>query len=130
LNYDSEAFSEDGWYCTGDIVEQDEDGYIKIIGRKSDIINVGGLKVYPNEVESIIEQIDGVLDVFVFGKENSISGNIVCAKIVSKSNNFQEQGVLKKQIRKVCQEKLEKFKVPAMIIFNDLKINDRGKRKR
>jgi len=75
LNHES-PFTEDGWFKTGDAVEVDGE-YIRILGRKSEIINVGGEKVYPAEVESVILQMDGVEDAIVTGAENPIIGKIV-----------------------------------------------------
>ena len=60
--------------------EHDTD-YIKILGRRSEIINVGGEKVYPQEVENVIQEIDNVSDVTVYGEKNNILGNIVCATV-------------------------------------------------
>ena len=57
LNSSMDSFTEDGWFKTGDLVEATEDGYIKIIGRNKEVINVGGEKVLPNEVESVILEI-------------------------------------------------------------------------
>jgi len=71
-------FTKDGWFKTGDAVEVDGD-YIKILGRKSELINVGGEKVYPQEVESVIQEIENVAEVRVYKEKNSIIGNIVCA---------------------------------------------------
>ena len=74
LNAES-PFTDDGWFVTGDQVLQKDD-YIKILGRKSEIINVGGEKVYPQEVENIILQADYVSEVIVYG-EKTLVGNIV-----------------------------------------------------
>lgn len=125
VNHSNENFKTDGWYATGDLVEEDEEGYIKIIGRKNKIINVGGLKVLPSEVENIINQVEGVIDSTVFAQENNISGNIVCAKVFTLLNDHQE---LKIRIKKHCRENLEKYKVPIKINFSDFKITERGKK--
>ena len=125
LNHKNSSFIKDGWFKTGDIVETNEKGYIKIIGRKNKIINVGGLKVMPNEVESIINSIDEVIDSTVYGEPNNITGNIVCAKIVTKTDNKPE---LKKKIKKLCISKLDKYKIPVRINFSDLEMNSRGKK--
>ena len=74
-------FTDDGWYNTGDAVEVDGE-YIKVLGRKSECINVGGEKVYPVEVENVIQEIGNVADVRIYGETNPITGNIVCAKIM------------------------------------------------
>src|SRR5947209_16819005 len=72
-------FTEDGWFRTGDAVEVDGE-YIRICGRKSEIINVGGEKVYPAEVESVLQLIAGVADVVVSAEKSPLTGQMVQAK--------------------------------------------------
>lgn len=109
-------FTEDGWFKTGDAVEVDKD-YIKVLGRKSELINIGGEKVYPAEVESIIQQIPMVAEVTVYGEKNLITGNIVCAKVRTvESVNEKAFG---SEIKKLCREKLQPFKVPVKVIFQN-----------
>ena len=72
-------FTDDGWFMTGDAVEVDGE-YVRIIGRASDLINVGGEKVYPQEVEDTILEISNIADATVFGERNAIIGNIVCVR--------------------------------------------------
>nr|WGD59538.1 hypothetical protein P5660_12625 [Bacillus velezensis] len=74
-------FDEDGWYDTGDQVETDGE-YIRILGRKSEIINVGGEKVFPAEVESVFLEIPNVRDVLITSRKNPITGEIVAAEAV------------------------------------------------
>ena len=124
-NQESTNFLDNGWYKTGDLVEEFEDGYIKIIGRKNNLINVGGLKVFPSEVEQIINEIDGILDSTVYGEFNNITGNIVCAKIYT---NLENTIFLKSKIKSHCRQNLDKYKIPVRIIFSSLKINSRGKK--
>ena len=109
-------FTPDGWFKTGDEVEVDGH-YFKFKGRKSDIINVGGEKVYPQEIENVILKVDGILDVTVFGSKNPIIGNIVCARVVLK--NSKDEQVMKKQIKSFCRQELEPFKVPVKISFSN-----------
>ena len=126
LNHNNDNFKNDGWYATGDLVEVDDDEYIKIIGRKSKLINVGGLKVFPSEVEEVINSIEGVLDSTVYSQPHNITGNIVCARIYSNNN---DKKLLKLLIKKTCKQNLDKFKVPVKIQFEDLSINERGKKR-
>ena len=72
----SNPFTEDGWFMTGDSVEVNGE-YLRILGRQSELINVGGEKVYPSEVESVIQKISNVAEVTVFRETNLITGNIV-----------------------------------------------------
>lgn len=109
-------FTDDGWFITGDIVEQNGD-YIKILGRESDVINVGGEKVLPADVENVIMQLPIVEDAFVYGEQNSILGNIVCAKVVP-IDNSTDISELKKKIKSFCSENLEPYKVPMKILIS------------
>ncbi|GMO61012.1 MAG: fatty acid--CoA ligase family protein [Rickettsiales bacterium] len=104
-------FDEDGWFCTKDKVEVREDGYMKILGRTTDIINVGGEKVYPNDVESVLLQFEGVKDVRVYGEENAFMGKVVAAEVsVEPQNNNKE---FLKQLRIFCVKNLERYKIPV-----------------
>lgn len=125
INHNSDSFLNDGWYATGDIVETDNDGYIKIIGRKNKIINVGGLKVLPKEIEDVINLVDGVDGSTVFSEPNNIVGNIVCAKIFTQLENTKE---LKLEIKSVCRKNLDKYKVPVKLFFEKLEMTNRGKK--
>ena len=125
VNHNNDNFLIDGWYATGDLVETDEDGYIKIIGRKNKIINVGGLKVLPKEIEDVINSVNGVDDSTVFSEQNNIVGNIVCVKIFTQLENTKE---LKSQIKSVCRKNLDKYKVPVKLFFEKLEMTNRGKK--
>lgn len=107
-------FTEDGWFNTGDYVLQDGE-YIKILGRQSEIINVGGEKVYPSEVESMILEMDNVAEVTVYGEKNYITGNIVCAKV--RLNDPEEEKQFLLRVKKYCREKLENYKIPRKIFL-------------
>jgi acyl-CoA synthetase (AMP-forming)/AMP-acid ligase II len=105
-------FTEDGWFNTGDYVEV-EDGFIKIYGRKSDIINVGGQKVYPAEVESIIQEMEEVSEVTVYKEKNPILGNVVCSVITPKKKVNEDQLIL--DIIKYCQKNMQRYMIPIKI---------------
>jgi len=123
----SDSFTKDGWFKTGDIVDIDSDGYIKVISRKNNIINVGGLKVFPNEIEQIIYELDFIIEAMIYGKPNAIVGNIVCLKaIVDKGTDVKSA---KKLIKSICNKRLDKYKVPQKIIITDeVSSTDRFKR--
>lgn len=117
INHSNESFTEDGWFMTGDLVEQTDDGFIKIIGRSKEVINVGGEKVLPAEVESVIMELDFIQDCIVKSEKNSITGQMVCADIVLKDGyNFKDE---KLKIKSHCRQKLESFKVPTRILEID-----------
>jgi long-chain acyl-CoA synthetase len=111
-------FTEDGWFNTNDVVETDGE-FIKILGRASKIINVGGEKVYPTEVENVIQEIDNVAEVTVYGEKNPIVGNIVCAKITLKQP--EDSGQLIARLKTYCRSRLQNFKVPIKIQIIDAK---------
>jgi acyl-CoA synthetase (AMP-forming)/AMP-acid ligase II len=109
-------FDEDGWMNTGDMVQVDGE-YIRILGRESEIINVGGQKVYPAEVESVLLQMENVKDAVVFGESNPITGNIVTARV----NLFEPEDAraFRKRMRAFCRDRLSTFKIPAKIQISD-----------
>jgi acyl-coenzyme A synthetase/AMP-(fatty) acid ligase len=109
-------FTEDGWFMTGDEVEQDGE-YFHFLGRRSEIINVGGQKVFPAEVENVIQGIENVGEVTVYGEKNPITGNIVCARVRLRQPEDTHQFILR--IKKQCAEKLQPFKVPVRIVIDD-----------
>ena len=115
LNHPS-PFDADGWFNTGDMVEIDGE-WIRILGRQSEIINVGGQKVYPAEVESVLRQMPNVRDVMIVGEKNPITGNIVVARF----NLEQAEPLpgLKKRMREFCRDRLAPFKVPVKIEIVD-----------
>jgi acyl-CoA synthetase (AMP-forming)/AMP-acid ligase II len=115
LNAES-PFTSDGWFRTGDLVETDGD-YIRFLGRDSDLINVGGRKVYPAEVESVIAGLPNVEEVVVFGEENALMGQVVCALV--RTMEQEESRDLQRRVRAACRERLEKYKVPMKVEATD-----------
>jgi len=111
-------FTEDGWFTTGDSVEVDGE-YIKILGRKSEIINVGGEKVYPAEVESVIQEVPGVAEVTVYGEANPIMGHLVCAKIRLVEGLDIDHKTFVKCVKLHCRERMQAFKVPTRLRLED-----------
>ena len=115
LNASMEKFTEDGWFITGDLVETTEDGYLRIIGRNSEMINVGGQKVMPQEVEATILQLADVLDCIVYGESNAITGQVVVVDIAIA--NGCDKNTIKQQIRRHCKDKLDSYKNPIKYNF-------------
>ena len=121
INHNNDALTNDGWFKTGDLVEEKDNGYYRIVGRKSKIINVGGEKVLPIEVENTILELNFILDCTAYAKDNPITGQVVAVKVVVKSLDIDIKQ-LKKSIKLHCKKNLERYKVPAEIIISD-KIN-------
>jgi len=105
-------FDADGWFNTQDLVETDGE-YIRIFGRKSELINVAGEKVHPTEIENVLLQLENVKDVTVYGRPNPITGEIVAAKITPLVP--EDPDALRRRIRQLCHTRLERYKVPAVI---------------
>jgi acyl-coenzyme A synthetase/AMP-(fatty) acid ligase len=121
-------FTEDGWFITGDAVERNGDS-LKILGRKSDIINVGGQKVYPAEVEDVICEMDGVADATVYGEKNQLLGSIVCAKVKLTKPESVDQ--LVRRLNAHCRSRLDKYKIPLKVILSDdIQFDARSKKMR
>ncbi|KPA10972.1 o-succinylbenzoate--CoA ligase [Candidatus Magnetomorum sp. HK-1] len=106
-------FTEDGYLITGDMVEIHGD-YLKIIGRKSEQINIGGEKVFPQEVENVILEMNNVAEVTVYNEKHLLTGNVLCAKV----RLINEKEDLKRfswQLKQHCSQCLESYKVPVKI---------------
>jgi long-chain acyl-CoA synthetase len=111
LNAES-PFDEEGWFKTGDVVKIDGD-YVQILGRQSELINVGGEKVYPSEVESVLLQLQNVEDATVYGKPNAVTGQVVAARL--KLAEPEELAALRRRVIEHCRARLVRFKVPVLI---------------
>lgn len=112
LNHPS-PFDAEGWFNTHDVVEQDGE-YIRIIGRTSEIINVGGEKVYPAEVESVLMQMDNIRDVTVRGKSNPVTGTVVAASVSLLSP--EEPVALKRRMQEFCKARgFPRHKIPMFV---------------
>ena len=116
------------WYHTGDLIELISGKPLKFrfVSRKNEMINVGGYKVDPNEVEEYIMMIPGVKDARVFAKYNSVIGNLICCELVCEDKQLKES-----DIRTFLQSKLQEFKIPRMFTFSDkISTTRTGKTKR
>mgnify|MGYP006249600963 FL=1 len=104
----------DGWLYTGDIGVMDEDGFIRIVDRKKDMILVSGFNVYPNEIEDVIASHDGVLEVACIGVPDAKSGEAVKVFVVKKDQNLTEQ-----DLKDYCKERLTGYKKPRHYAFKE-----------
>ncbi len=115
---------QDGWFNTGDYVQIDEDGYIKILDRVTDIIIVGGFNVYPQEVEAVLSEHPAVNTAVVVGMPNDMSGEVPKAFIIP------EKGVevSERELVNFCKERLSHYKVPRAVEFvESLPLSSTGK---
>ncbi|RLA04812.1 MAG: long-chain-fatty-acid--CoA ligase [Gammaproteobacteria bacterium] len=106
----NEVFTEDGFLKTGDIAKIDQDGFVWLIDRVKDMINVSGFNVYPNEVEQIIDTYDGIIESCCVGSFDKKSGEVVKAFIVSTSEVDNEA------LLAHCRNYLTPYKIPKQII--------------
>jgi long-chain acyl-CoA synthetase len=110
----AQVLSEDGWLRTGDMARMDKRGYVYIVDRKKDMILVSGFNVYPNEVEAVVAQHPGVLEVGAIGVPDPNSGEVVKIVVVK-----MDSGLTEAQLRAYCREELTGYKVPRVIEFRD-----------
>ncbi|AHD02709.1 malonate--CoA ligase [Leisingera methylohalidivorans] len=119
----AEELQADGWFITGDLARIDADGYVTIVGREKDLIITGGFNVYPKEVESLIDDLPGVLESAVIGAPHPDFGEAVVAVVV-----LENEGTSAEAIMASLAGRLAKFKQPKEIILLDaLPRNTMGK---
>ncbi|NBC09267.1 MAG: AMP-binding protein [Bacteroidetes bacterium] len=102
----------DGWLCTGDVATIDEDGFMRIVDRKKDMILVSGFNVYPNEVEEVAAAHPKVLECAAVGVEDEKSGEVVKLFVVRRDKSLKE-----KELIEYCRGELTGYKVPKHIEF-------------
>lgn len=126
----SDSFKFEGdYYHSGDLIEwvDKEQGLFRFKSRKNELINVGGYKVNPGEVENVLLSIEGVKQVLVYGKANSVLGNVLCADIQLEEGSFLSNVDIKKSLASHLQD----FKIPRRIKFvEEFELTRTGKLKR
>lgn len=117
------------FYATGDMIEWiDKEQFIfRFTSRKNEMLNVGGYKINPSEVENVLLQISEIKQVLVYCRPNSILGNILCADVLL----FNPTKISELEIRRFCIEHLQEFKVPRKIkLVNEISLTRTGKLRR
>jgi acyl-CoA synthetase (AMP-forming)/AMP-acid ligase II len=109
-------FDDEGYFNTQDAVETDGE-YVRILGRKSEIINVAGEKVYPSEVENVLLELPFVADATVSGRSSHVTGQVVTATI--KLTGPADPQQVAERVRAHCRRRLEPFKVPLLVEVSD-----------
>ncbi len=126
----SDSFRFEGdYYHSGDLIEwvDKEQGLFRFKSRKNELINVGGYKVNPGEVENMLLAMDGIRQVLVFGKPNSVLGNVLCADIQLEAGS----SLTELDIKKALRTQLQDFKIPRRIRFvEEMTLTRTGKLKR
>jgi long-chain acyl-CoA synthetase len=108
----AEVLGKDGFLHTGDIGVMDEKGFIRVVDRKKDMIVVSGFKVFPNEIEQVINMLPGVLECAVIGVPDEHSGEVPKVFVVKKDPQLTEQDVLEH-----CRKELTGYKRPKYVEF-------------
>lgn len=117
----------DGWLHTGDLGRIDEDGFVFLIGRKKNIIKIGGERISAKEIEEVIVSIPEIIDCTVLAIGDELLGEAIKAKVVINDSSNQQE--LKTKILKLCKQKLSKNKTPKVIEFaSKLHLNSIGKK--
>lgn len=110
----AKVMTADGFLRTGDIATMDESGFVRIVDRKKDMINVSSLKVYPNEVEEVVSMHPGVRDVGAVGVPNPVSGEAVKIVVVKRDPSLTAA-----DLETHCRKYLATYKIPRVIEFRD-----------
>ncbi len=113
LNVEGDSLTGDGWYRTGDLVDETGEGYFRIIGRRTDLINVGGEKVFPSEVENVLMAMPEVSECRAYGEDHSLTGKVVSVDIVP--TQAMAAAELKRRVRAFCRGKMEPYKIPVKV---------------
>lgn len=103
----------DGWLLTGDVAQMDADGFFKLVDRKKDMINTGGLKVFPSEVEDVVAQHPSVKEVAAIGIPDARRGEVVKVFVVLQEG----ERATEHDIIVWCQERMARYKVPRAVEF-------------
>jgi long-chain acyl-CoA synthetase len=107
------AFDAEGWFHSGDVAHMDEDGYAYIVDRKKDMINVGGEKVFPSEVEDMMLTHSEIKDLVVVGIPDDLKGESPKAFIQLKEDDTATE----QEIKEFCKLKMAPYKVPVAVEF-------------
>jgi acyl-CoA synthetase (AMP-forming)/AMP-acid ligase II len=127
LNYSNDALTEDEWFRTGDLVEQNEDGFIRITGRAKEVINVGGEKVLPLELESILLGSPLIADCVVYGVANSITGQSVCIDVEPRGQMTRAE--VRRHVVAFLTGKVDAFKIPSKVnVVESVAVSERFKK--
>lgn len=123
-----EAVLRDGWFPTGDIAEIDETGSIFLRGRVRSVINVGGMKCFPEEVEAVLSSHPSVKAARVLARPHAALGFVPVAEVIAENG---AETSLTGELKKLCQQRLSAYKVPLLITFvSDFPLTASGKVRR
>jgi acyl-coenzyme A synthetase/AMP-(fatty) acid ligase len=118
----SDRFDANGWLSTGDVGKVDAEGYVYLLGRVDDVINRGGEKLYPAEIEDVLLQDTRVREAVVAARSHEILGQVPVAYVIPAfSLSSQEVAELQDKLVKLCEQSLSRFKRPVeLVVVEDL----------
>ena len=105
----------DGWLYTGDIARMDEDGYFYIVDRKKDLVIIGGLKVYPREIEELLHEHPKVREAVVVGVPHRVRGEQLVAQVVLKDGVAGDSREIRRELIEFCRSRLAPYKIPRRV---------------
>ena len=103
----------DGWLRTGDLGRLDEEGYLFLSGRRSDMIKTGAHRVHPQDIEEVLAEIDGVVESAVVGIDDELLGQVIKAFIVGREGKVPTP----EQVKAHCRARLPIYKIPKHVEF-------------
>jgi fatty-acyl-CoA synthase len=109
------SFTPEGYFMTGDLAIVDEEGYVKIVGRRNELIIRGGYKIYPRELEDLLRTHPAVSDACVVGIPNETLGELICACVVATEGSI----ITGDELKDFCRETVADYKVPDLVRFFD-----------
>lgn len=117
VNMPAETASQfqDGWYATADLVRQDDDGFVYFTGRRSEMLKIGGIRVFPLEIEQVIQQHPEVADVVVVRAEERLRGEVARAIVTTRPGSSLNV----RKVQAYCRDRMALYKVPRIVEFWD-----------
>jgi len=119
-------FDADGFFNTQDVVQTDGD-WVRILGRRSEVINVGGEKVYPGEVENILLEIGNIAEATVAGRTSHVTGMVVQATV--SLHSAEDERAVSRRVREYCRGRLDAYKVPMVVRVSDTPLHSERMKK-
>ncbi len=108
---------QNNWLYTGDIAKKDKDGDIFIVGRKKEIMKIGGNRISPKEIEEVISSVSGVIDCTITAINDDLQGEAIMAYIVINDLNMKER--IQRLVLKKCKDEIATYKIPRSFKFSD-----------
>ena len=122
----ADPFDKDGWYCTNDIVDELDGEYIRITGRNTEVINIGGQKFLPLEIERVCMEISSIKQAKAIGRPNPITGQHV--ELYLELDDNEQKDKIIAMVKDMLKKKLPRHMVPSRVAIQKIGISHRFKR--